>query len=1042
MPVTPHMNCANLNGQPDGMEVDSASEASDQPMPSQSPPSSDEEMPTRSPTPSDWEMEDLSTVFKSLLRTPSPSPTPDEEMEDLSMNFNLLFGDGSSNWQQQQHDATSAPVTQTDGGSNPVLALVPCTGVAEANAEETAAIQNTSFWSGNNAVFGPGSPMDWEDVDEQSTEANPIPVNTIDRISTPDASSILESSEDDETRVPVQGNVEELPRQEPPKIAGTTEPTTSTPEASKSRNFGDNSNIEEPAENGNAEEDFSDLSKGSQIENAGVPIAEESADAVVDPVLPEVNVSTTTNDAINPINDVSESSPSEVATTPMKDQQVKEEYQFNADPEPMEAELALKRPPRHCPEEPPYKMRKLMSASIAASEADEDENNANEAEIPHIDDESEEVASVAESVQPVQEDVFDAVHSPAVSQASDMDAGLNAPIEDIELNAWIEDVDVDVLGEVDDLDAGNQDNVPEALEPQDASDAEAQNAAYWVNVAQNDYDEAGEDEPGEPWRYADLPEDDDLNEEPASRLIDTEDNMSTEDEEDYGFAPAVPDQSQPVVAMGQPPDDDPSDDDDSSDDEDVGEHIPERSASPSPAPSLRPPTPVTPADEPQIDEVAEPTEFNDAEIEDAPVKQVNDEGDNSEVEPINGESDSNNDAEPDNYEVPPMDDISEADDVEMDESDDVVPSDVDTDQLVSEGSSEASEDDSMDVDEPEDLPLAAPQAAKPRSRNPVDPWKNVNAVDSFANATLPAPNNVVVKSWYVQEFNALTPDTLKQEVSGDSYIAALYNGIVVFQGSFDGVPLSSAFMSEAAVRPQVLYNDPTDPIKCMGGGRNHLVLLGESGRLYLIGRATEGQLGQDPSRHRYRAPTPINMRRRVLEEMALGPNGKPRVRSTPEIEFDDVEARGNATIAWSKNLAFKCGTSDDDAECWSTFKRYPLLDQRTKALLSSQWKCRGKTYFGNGQRKSGVDEKSLMLATSRSKAAKTKAVTMESASMSVSREEKLRKWSENRKSIVDNAKDPNEIDNWFQSSANDNNVNNVQSIIVTFGQNGLDDGRD
>uniref|UniRef100_A0A7E4VCI5 MMS1_N domain-containing protein n=1 Tax=Panagrellus redivivus TaxID=6233 RepID=A0A7E4VCI5_PANRE len=292
------------------------------------------------------------------------------------------------------------------------------------------------------------------------------------------------------------------------------------------------------------------------------------------------------------------------------------------------------------------------------------------------------------------------------------------------------------------------------------------------------------------------------------------------------------------------------------------------------------------------------------------------------------DDDNISEAEPEHRDIAPMDDNSEEGDVEMEESDGTVQSDVETDQLVSEGSSESSADESMEVDEPEEEPLAAPKAAKRRSRNPVDPWKAVNAVESFVNATLPAPHDVVVKterSWFVQEFNVLTPNTLKQEVRGESYIAGLYNGIVVLQGSFEGVPLSSAFMSEAAVRPQVLYNDPTDPIKWMGGGRDHLVLLGDSGRLYLIGRAAEGQLGQDPSRHRYRTPTPINMRRRVLEEMEIGRNGKPKVRSTPEIQFDDVEAYGNVTIAWSKNLAFRCGTSDD-GECSSTFKRYPQRD--------------------------------------------------------------------------------------------------------------------
>uniref|UniRef100_A0A7E4W9L2 MMS1_N domain-containing protein n=1 Tax=Panagrellus redivivus TaxID=6233 RepID=A0A7E4W9L2_PANRE len=168
---------------------------------------------------------------------------------------------------------------------------------------------------------------------------------------------------------------------------------------------------------------------------------------------------------------------------------------------------------------------------------------------------------------------------------------------------------------------------------------------------------------------------------------------------------------------------------------------------------------------------------------------------------------------------------------------------------------------------------------------------------------------------------------LQQEVRGKSYIAGLYDGKVVFQGTFEGVQLSSALMSMAAVSPQVIFNDPTDPIIKLAGGRDHLVMLGLSGRLYTIGRANEGQLGQDPSRHRYRTPTPLNMRRRVLEELVYTDSG--RVKShTPEVFFDHIEAHGNVTFAWCKNRAFRCGTLDNGVVCSSTFKRCERLDRR------------------------------------------------------------------------------------------------------------------
>uniref|UniRef100_A0A7E4VKH4 Doublecortin domain-containing protein n=1 Tax=Panagrellus redivivus TaxID=6233 RepID=A0A7E4VKH4_PANRE len=290
----------------------------------------------------------------------------------------------------------------------------------------------------------------------------------------------------------------------------------------------------------------------------------------------------------------------------------------------------------------------------------------------------------------------------------------------------------------------------------------------------------------------------------------------------------------------------------------------------------------------------------DVEIDDEPTEDDNDDA-KSET-PVN--------SEPDYPDIPPMDDISEP--VDTDEASDAEVSDV---------ASESAENEPAEDDEPMEVDNV-PAPTVPKIRRGVDPWKVVEPVESFRQVQLPAPHDVVVRQMNCYQFAPLTPASLVKEVIGKSFIAGLYDGKLVMQGSFEGVPLSSALLSEAAVRPQMVYNDPTDRLKDVVTGDDHTVMLGESGRLYMLGRANEGQLGRDPSRHRYMTPSPLNMR---VRKFIHDENGKPQM--TPEVFFDRIKADGNLTVAWTKaGEAYQCGTSRDGRFCSSVLRRWSTKD--------------------------------------------------------------------------------------------------------------------
>uniref|UniRef100_A0A7E4V6L4 RING-type domain-containing protein n=1 Tax=Panagrellus redivivus TaxID=6233 RepID=A0A7E4V6L4_PANRE len=306
---------------------------------------------------------------------------------------------------------------------------------------------------------------------------------------------------------------------------------------------------------------------------------------------------------------------------------------------------------------------------------------------------------------------------------------------------------------------------------------------------------------------------------------------------------------------------------------------------------------------------------------DEPVSEEGDgeQSDNEPAESIPEEVDSDQD-EPEvvNEPVPPMDDNDFSDnEVEP------IP-----DEVEEEGSS-AEDDDNNSVDQP------IPNAQSRKRRRHDDPWMNLDRVRSFRHANLPAPAPLIMNQEldsdqedepetdpFLQEFNPLTATRLLQEAGNDRFITGLYDGgIVTFQGLFDGVPRTSDLLARALHHPEVLYHNPGDGIQQVVIGRNHIAMLSESGQLFTVGRANEGQLGRP--RHRHLNPTPDNMRRRVR---AQDDDGQVIV-GAPEVRFEHIAASGNITVAWTRDgEAYAAGTTHDEEWTSEFFTRFPDHD--------------------------------------------------------------------------------------------------------------------
>uniref|UniRef100_A0A7E4ZRR7 Ig-like domain-containing protein n=1 Tax=Panagrellus redivivus TaxID=6233 RepID=A0A7E4ZRR7_PANRE len=121
--------------------------------------------------------------------------------------------------------------------------------------------------------------------------------------------------------------------------------------------------------------------------------------------------------------------------------------------------------------------------------------------------------------------------------------------------------------------------------------------------------------------------------------------------------------------------------------------------------------------------------------------------------------------------------------------------------------------------------------------------------------------------------------------------------------------------------PEVLYHNPGDGIQQVVTGASHIAMLSESGQLFTVGRANEGQLGR--ARHRHLNPTPDNMRRRVRSQDDEGQV----ILGTPEVRFERIAASGNVTVAWTRQgEAYACGTTQDEEWSSEFFKRFPEHD--------------------------------------------------------------------------------------------------------------------